>query len=291
VSAAQASGIERVGVVGCGTMGAGIAEVCALAGLDVRVAVSGAESGHRGRQRIAASLDRAVAKGKIPDAERPAALERISFTTDLADLADRQLVAEAIREDEPAKLQLLAALDKIVEAPDAILASNTSSIAIVRLARATTAPGRVIGLHFFNPVPMLPLVEIVPSLLTDPAVRARSEDFVTSTLGKHPVISADRAGFVVNALLIPYLLAAIQMVESGFSTAEVIDQAMVAGCSHSMGPLKLADLIGLDVVASIADALHEEFREPSYARPPLLSRMVEGGLLGRKTGRGFYSYV
>ena len=282
--------IERVGVVGCGAMGAGIAEVCAVAGLDVRVVVSRESSAAKGLRRITASLDRAVGRGRIGDTDRKAALERISFTADLKSLADRQLVTEAIREDEAAKLALFARLDKVVEDPNAILASNTSSIPIMKLARATRHSGRVIGIHFFNPVPALPLVELVESLVTDHKTKLRAREFVTDVLGKQTVASADRAGFVVNALLIPYLLSAIRMVESGFATVESVDRAMVLGCSHPMGPLKVADLIGLDVVASIADALHEEFRDPAYARPPMLSRLVEGGLLGRKTGRGFYPY-
>ncbi|MFD4506720.1 3-hydroxybutyryl-CoA dehydrogenase [Streptomyces sp. NPDC058457] len=282
--------IERVGVVGCGAMGAGIAEVCAAAGLDVRIVVPRQSSAAKGLRLITGSLDRSVAKGRLGEADRAAALRRITFSTELKSLADRQLVTEAIREDEAAKLALFTALDRTVEDPDAILASNTSSIPITKLARATRNSGRVIGIHFFNPVPALPLVELVESLVTDHKTKLRAREFVTQVLGKQTISSGDRAGFVVNALLIPFVLSAIRMVESGFASAESVDRAMVLGCSHPMGPLKLADLIGLDVVASIADALHAEFRDPSYARPPMLSRLVESGLLGRKTGSGFYTY-
>jgi 3-hydroxybutyryl-CoA dehydrogenase len=283
--------IHRVGVVGSGIMGTGIAELCAKAGLDVTVAVSSDHSLVAGPQRLARSLDRGVDKGKLTTQERDDAQGRVTFTRDLTDLADRQLVVEAIKESEELKEELFAALDKIVEAPDAILASNTSSIPIVRLARATGRPGQVLGMHFFNPVPVLPLVELIPSVLTDDRVSARALTFVSDVLGKKPIRAPDRAGFVVNALLFPYLLSAIRMVDSGLATAEVIDDGMVAGCSHPMGPLRLADLIGLDTTVSIAEAMYEEFKEPLYAPPALLLRMVEGGLLGKKSGRGFYEYA
>ncbi|WP_329112967.1 3-hydroxybutyryl-CoA dehydrogenase [Streptomyces sp. NBC_01465] len=283
--------IERVGVAGSGIMGTGIAELCAKAGLQVTVAVFSESSLVTAPQRLAASLDKGVARGKLTAEERDAALGRVSFTRDLADLADRQLVIEAVKEDEQVKLDLFATLDKIVEDPDAILATNTSSIPVVRLSAATRRPGQVLGLHFFNPVPALPLVEIVASVLTDEAVSARALAFVTDVLGKKPIASPDRAGFLVNALLFPYLLSAVRMVESGLATAETVDQGMVQGCSHPMGPLRLADLIGLDTTVSIAQAMYEEFKEPLYAPPPLLLRMVEGGLLGKKSGRGFYAYT
>lgn len=285
------AGIDRVGVVGSGIMGTGIAELCAKAGLDVRVVVFSESSLQTAPRRLAASLDRGVAKGKLTAEERDAALGRVSFTRDLGELADRWLVIEAVKEDEQLKLDLFAALDKIVEDPDAILATNTSSIPVVRLAAATRHPGRVIGMHFFNPVPVLPLVELVDSVLTDEAVSARALVFVRDVLGKKPIASPDRAGFLVNALLFPYLLSAVRMVESGLATAEVVDQGMVQGCSHPMGPLRLADLIGLDTTVSIAQAMYEEFKEPLYAPSPLLLRMVEGGLLGKKSGRGFYTYA
>lgn len=282
--------ISRVGLVGAGVMGAGIAEVCARSGLSVRVAVSDPPSADRARDRLLGSLDRAVKRGRLTEDERETAWSRIEFTTDLGELADRQLVIEAVTELLPAKLVIFAALDGIVTDDDALLVSNTSSLPIMKLARATRRPEHVMGMHFFNPVPVLPLVELTGSLLTADRTRDRAERFVTEALGKQPIRTSDRSGFVVNALLIPYLLAAIRMVESGHATAEVIDKGMVLGCSHPLGPLALADLIGLDVVAAIADALHEEYREPQYARPPLLSRMVEGGLRGRKTGVGFHTY-
>lgn len=283
-------GIHRVGVIGCGTMGSGLAEVSARAGLDVVVAVSRPASVPVGRKRLVSSLDRAVARGKLSEADRDAALARIAFTAALDDLADRDIVIEAIREDEDEKSQLFALLDKVLESPQSILASNTSSIPILRLARATSRPEQVIGAHFFSPVTVQPLVEIIGSLLTAEQTLQRVTDFVQSSLGKQPIRSRDRSGFVVNALLIPYLLSAIRMVESGFATAEVVDQGMKLGCAHPLGPLALADLIGLDVVASIAGSLHLEYREPQFTAPALLLRMVDVGLLGRKSGRGFYPY-
>jgi 3-hydroxybutyryl-CoA dehydrogenase len=282
--------IRRVGIVGCGVMGSGIAQICATSGLDVRVVVSSDTSAAAGRKRVADGLDRGVRKATLTPAERDAALERISFTTDLGELGDRQFVVEAIREHEPDKVALFATLDKIVEDPTALLASNTSSVPIVRLARATGRASHVLGVHFFNPVPVLPLVELVGSVLTNAQTRARAESFVTGVLGKQVIHSPDRAGFVVNALLFPYLLSAIRMVESGLAPAEVIDRGMVLACAHPMGPLRLVDLVGLDTTASIAAVLYEEFKEPLYSPPPLLLRMVEGGLLGRKAGRGFYTY-
>ncbi|MFH8394040.1 3-hydroxybutyryl-CoA dehydrogenase [Streptomyces sp. NPDC018036] len=284
-------GIERVGVAGSGIMGTGIAELCAKRGLDVKVAVFSETSLRTAPQRLAASLERAVAKGRLTGQERDAALDRVSFTRDLADLADRQLVVEAVKEDEQLKRDLFATLDKTVEDPDAILATNTSSLPVVRLASATRRPGQVLGIHFFNPVPALPLVELVPSVLTEATVAERALVFVRDTLGKQPIAAPDRAGFLVNALLFPYLLSAIRMVESGLATAETIDQGMTQGCAHPMGPLRLADLIGLDTTVSIAQAMYEEFKEPLYAPPPLLLRLVEAGHLGKKTGRGFHTYA
>ncbi|MFJ9113457.1 3-hydroxybutyryl-CoA dehydrogenase [Streptomyces sp. NPDC102283] len=283
--------ISRVGVVGCGLMGSGIAEVCARAGLQVTVAVSRADSVAPGLERIAGSLGRAVAKGRLTAAERDAALARVTLTPNLEELADRQFVIESIREDEMAKAHLFKRLDKIVEDPEAILASNTSSVPIMRLGRCTTRADHVVGVHFFSPAPVLALVELTASLLTDETVTDRAEHFVTQVLGKQAIRSPDRPGFVVNALLIPYLLSAIRMVDSGFASAEVIDRGMQLGCSHPVGPLRLADLIGLDVVESIADCLYQEFKEQPYAPPSLLIRMVEGGMLGKKAGRGFYTYA
>ncbi|MER5547118.1 3-hydroxybutyryl-CoA dehydrogenase [Streptomyces sp. NPDC002589] len=285
-----ARAIQRVGVVGCGVMGAGLAEVCARAGLDVLLISSGEAGLARGRDRLERSLAHAVRKGKITDSARAETLARIDWTTDLGAFHERQLVLEASPEHEPTKLDIFQALDKVVEDPDAILASNTSALPIARLARATTRPGQVLGLHFFNPAPILPLVEVISSLLTDDRPRQIAAAFVTNVLGKRAIHAGDRSGFVVNALLIPYLLSAIRMLDAGYASAQDIDQAMTLGCSHPMGPLALADLIGLDTVAAIARALHEESKEPTHAAPPLLSRMVDSGLLGRKTGQGFYTY-
>ncbi|MFC8595977.1 3-hydroxybutyryl-CoA dehydrogenase [Streptomyces atroolivaceus] len=284
------SGTDSVGVVGCGLMGSGIAEVCARKGLDVLVAVSSARSEEKGRRRVERSLERAVSKGGIGPADRDAALGRIAFTRDLGGLAGRQLIIEAITEDESAKLDLFSRLDKDVEDPDAVFTTNTSSLPVMKLARVMSRPERVVGTHFFNPVPVMPLVEVTRSLLTSPESVERVETFLTKTLGKEVVRSPDRAGFVVNALLVPYLLSAMRMAESGFASPEDIDRGMTQGCAHPMGPLRLADLIGLDTLEAVAGGLYAEFKEPLYAAPPLLSRMVEGGLLGKKSGRGFYRY-
>lgn len=282
--------IDRVGVVGAGLMGSGIAEVCARAGLDVIVREIDATSCERGRDRIVGSLDRGVRSGKLSEEARDAAIARLSFTTDFADLADRQLVVEAVIEDEALKTSVFKELDRHVADPLAILASNTSSIPIMKLGIATARPEQVIGIHFFNPVPVLRLVELVTSLLTSVDTATRAEGFAAQALNKRVIRSQDRAGFIVNALLIPYILSAIRMMESGFATADDIDSGMVEGCNHPMGPLRLADLIGLDTTMAVAESLYAEFKEPLYAAPPLLSRMVEAGLLGRKTGRGFYDY-
>ncbi|WP_319453422.1 MULTISPECIES: 3-hydroxybutyryl-CoA dehydrogenase [unclassified Mycobacterium] len=282
--------IERVGVIGAGQMGAGIAEVSAKAGADVRVYEPTEKLTEAGRKRITASLERAVSKGKLDAAERDATLARLSFTTTLADLSDRQLVIEAIVEDEAVKAKVFAELDEVITDPDAVLASNTSSIPIMKIAAATKNPGRVLGLHFFNPVPVLPLVELVSTLVTTDEAAARVEQFASAVLGKQVVRCSDRSGFVVNALLVPYLLSAIRMAEAGVATVEDIDTAVVAGLSHPMGPLKLSDLIGLDTLKLIADKMFDEFKEPLYGPPPLLQRMVEAGQLGKKSGRGFYSY-
>lgn len=282
--------IERVGVVGCGQMGAGIAEVCARAGLNTVVREVDAASAERGRERLLASFERAVSRGRMTDDEREATAGRLTFTTDMAELADRQLVIEAVIEDEPLKTEVFAALDSVVADEAAILASNTSSIPIMKLGMATKRPEQVVGIHFFNPVPVLNLVELVTSLMTSDSTVEVANEFASETLGKLVIRSQDRAGFVVNALLIPYILSAIRMMESGFATADDIDHGMVEGCNHPMGPLALADLIGLDTTQAVAESLYEEFKEPLYAPPPMLSRMVEAGLLGRKTGRGFYDY-
>src|SRR5690606_26589173 len=228
------------------------------------------------------------AKGKIDSAA--AVLDRIRVVTDLGELADRQLVVEAIVEDEDAKTELFRTLDKVVEDPDAILASNTSSIPIMKLGTVTGRPQNVIGIHFFNPVPVLALVELVPSLITSPETLERSRTFVEGALAKKAIDCQDRAGFVVNSLLIPFVLSAIRMLESGFASAEDIDRGLVLGAAHPQGPLALADLIGLDTTKAVAESLYEEFKEPLYAAPPLLQLMVDAGLLGRQPGRGLYTY-
>jgi len=279
----------KVGVVGGGIMGSGIAEVAARSGYDVLVREVDDASVQSAEQRLQRSLGRAVRAGKFTEADRDEAWSRLSFTTELDELAGRDVVVEAVVEDEREKSAVFAALGAIV-GPDCLLASNTSSIPIMKLASVTTHPERVIGLHFFNPVPVLPLVEVVPSLLTAPETVRRAERFAGEGLGKQTVLCKDRAGFVVNALLIPFLLAAIRMVESGFASPEDVDTAMVAGCAHPMGPLALADLIGLDTTHAVACSMYAEFKEPLYAAPPLLLRMVEAGLLGRKSGRGFFEY-
>ena len=271
-------------------MGGGIAEVCARAGVDVTVFETTEALVTAGRNRIAKSLERGVSAGKITERERDGALERLRFTTALSDLADRQLVIEAIVEDENVKAAIFSQLDEIITDPDAVLASNTSSIPVMKLGAATKNPGRVLGLHFFNPVPVLPLVELVTTLATSPQAAARTEHFAGSVLGKQVVRCSDRSGFVVNFLLVPYLLSAIRMVESGVATIEDVDKAVVAGLSHPMGPLRLSDLIGLDTLKLIADKMFDEFKEPHYGPPPLLLRMVEAGRLGKKSGQGFYTY-
>ena len=282
--------IERVGVVGAGQMGAGIAEVSARAGVDVLIFEPTEALTTAGQARIVKSLERGVSAGKITERERDAAVGRLKFTTSLAELADRQLVIETVIEDETVKSGIFAELDRVITDPEAVLASNTSSIPIMKIAAATQNPSRVLGLHFFNPVPVLPLVELVSTLVTSDAALSRAEEFAGSVLGKQVVHCSDRSGFVVNALLMPYLLSAIRMVEAGFATVEDVDKAVVASLSHPMGPLRLSDFVGLDTLKLIADKMFEEFKDPHYGPPPLLLRMVEAGMLGKKSGRGFYSY-
>jgi 3-hydroxybutyryl-CoA dehydrogenase len=280
---------KQVGIAGAGQMGRGIAEVCARAGVPVtlydisRDAVEAAVAG------ITASLARAEKRGTFDPADRERVLAAITPVSDLADLAGADLVIEAAVEREATKTALFRELDALT-GPDTVLASNTSSIPIARLGEATGRPDRVVGLHFFNPVPAMPLVEIVPSLRTAQSTEERVREFAADVLGKKVIRAQDRAGFVVNSLLVPYLLAAVRMLDSGTATAEDIDTGMTAGCAHPMGPLHLADLIGLDTVAAIGEALYDEYREPLYAPPPLLRRMVESGLLGRKSGQGFFAY-
>ncbi|CDO28534.1 3-hydroxybutyryl-CoA dehydrogenase [Mycolicibacterium vulneris] len=277
-------------MIGAGQMGAGIAEVSARAGVDVLVFETTDALVTAGRNRITKSLERAVSAGKVTEREKDAALGKLNFTTTIDDLADRQLVIEAVIEDENVKAKIFADLDRVITDPDAVLASNTSSIPIMKLAAATQNPSRVLGLHFFNPVPVLPLVELVSTLVTSDAAAARVEEFAGTVLGKQVVRCSDRSGFVVNALLVPYLLAAVRMVEGGFATIDDVDKAVVAGLSHPMGPLRLSDLVGLDTLKLIADKMFDEFKEPLYAAPPLLLRMVEAGQLGKKSGQGFYKY-
>jgi 3-hydroxybutyryl-CoA dehydrogenase len=280
----------RVSVIGGGLMGSGISEVCARAGLDVTVVESDDEAVARARERIEHSLDRGLRAGKIEGDERAAAAERLAYTSSLEDAAGSDAAIEAIYESEPAKRDVFRELDRIL--PDAeFLASNTSSVPIMKLAAETSQPDRVLGLHFFNPVPVLKLVELVRSIMTSDQTIERARSFAQETLGKTCIDSQDRAGFVVNALLIPYLLSGIRMYESGFASKEDIDNGMVLGCAHPMGPLALSDLIGLDTLQAVAESLYEEFRDPAAVAPAVLNRMVEAGLLGRKSGRGFYDYT
>ncbi|WLW50132.1 3-hydroxybutyryl-CoA dehydrogenase [Streptomyces sp. YU58] len=282
--------IKHVGIVGAGQMGRGIAEVCARAGVHVTLCDVSEERARAGLAGIADSLLKAEKRGALTPEDRAQALTRVSVGDDLSRLSGADLVIEAAVEDERAKTALFRRLSEVVTDPAAVLASNTSSIPIARLAAAAGRPQTVIGLHFFNPVPVMPLVEVIPALHTSKATELRVRAFVGEALGKKTIVTQDRAGFVVNSLLVPYLLAAVRMVSSGTATAEDIDTGMTAGCAHPMGPLRLADLIGLDTVAAIGEALYEEYREPLYAPPPLLRRMVESGLLGRKSGQGFFSY-
>jgi 3-hydroxybutyryl-CoA dehydrogenase len=282
--------IERVGVVGGGQMGAGIAEVCAKAGVDVIVHEVTADLAAASRARVDKSLGKAVERGKVEADARDAALGRMRFESDLALLADRQLVIEAIVENEAIKAELFDSLDKIVTDPAAILASNTSSIPLTRIGQATSRPGSVVGMHFFNPATVMPLVEIVHSVTTTDDTADRAAAFAADVLGKVVVHTKDRAGFIVNMLLCPYIFEAIRMYESGFATREDIDAAMVNGANYPMGPLALADLIGNDTMLAVAESLQQEYGEARYSAPPLLKRMVEAGMLGRKTGKGFYEY-
>ena len=282
--------MDRVGVVGCGLMGSGIAEVCVRAGVDVVVVERDEVALANGRHRVESSFARAVRSNKLSQLDATTAFERLTFTDSFGALADRELVIEAVAEDEEIKLDVFRRLDEAVDAPGAIFATNTSSIPIIKLAMVTKRPEQVIGMHFFNPVPVLRLVEMISSLLTSKETTERVRLFADTQLGKSVIVSPDRAGFVVNALLIPYLLSAVRMLESGFASAEDIDTGMVLGCAHPMGPLKLIDLIGLDTTLAVADSLYAEFKESHLAPPPLLSRMTQAGLLGRKSGQGFYAY-
>jgi 3-hydroxybutyryl-CoA dehydrogenase len=278
----------RVGVVGGGLMGSGIAESVARAGHDVRVFEPVAANREGSLARVGRSLERAVGGGKLEAADGEAALSRIAYVDGVGELGDRELVIEAIVEDVERKLDCFRELAGVVGA-DALLASNTSSIPIARLASVVAAPSRVLGLHFFSPVPVMPLIEVVRAIETSEETLARAERFA-ATLGKTTIHAVDRAGFIVNMLLAPYLCSAIRMLEEGGATREDIDNGMRLGCGHPMGPLTLADFIGLDVLAGICDSLFDEHKRPELAAPPLLRRMVEAGHLGRKSGRGFYDY-
>ncbi len=283
-------GIDRVGVVGGGQMGGGIAEVCAKSKVDVVVVEVTEELVARSRGAIEASLAKAVDRGKVTPDQRDEALERLAFATDLDALADRELVIEAVVERLDVKRDLFALLDGIVTSDSAILATNTSSIPIAQIASSTTRPASVVGMHFFNPAQVMPLVEIVSSVVADPMQVERAAAFASGVLGKTVVHAKDRAGFIVNKLLCPYIFEAIRMYEDGFASREDIDAAMVNGAGYPMGPLTLSDLIGNDTMLAVADAFMAEYQDPRYAAPPLLRRMVEAGLLGRKSGRGFYDY-
>ncbi len=282
--------VERVGVIGGGLMGSGIVEVNARAGIDVVLVEVSADAAKAAESRVTSSLERALGRGKISQEDFDAAVGRIRFSDDLEQLADRQLVIEAASEREDVKLDLFRRLGQIVTDESAILASNTSSIPIVKLGAVSGRADRVMGVHFFNPAPVMKLVELIPSLTSSPETLERMRGYVTQGLGKEPIEATDRAGFVVNSLLVPYLLSAIRMYEAGYASAVDIDQGMVLGCGHPMGPLALADLIGLDTIRAIGQSMYEEFKEPLYSPPPLLDRMVDAGLLGKKSGHGFYPY-
>ncbi|NLU83750.1 3-hydroxybutyryl-CoA dehydrogenase [Rhodococcus sp. HNM0569] len=281
--------MEKVGVVGGGTMGAGIAEVCAKAGSTVVVAETKQEFADAAQARIEKSIARGVKSGKLSQDDADAALARVTVTVDMEDLADSDLVIEAAPEVESIKADIFARLDKIVK-PSGILATNTSSLPVVKMAQATSRPGQVVGVHFFNPVPVMPLVEVVSALTTDEETATAVFDYVKNTLGKTTVRAGDRAGFIVNALLIPYLTSAVRMLESGYATKEDIDAAMKGGAGYPMGPLTLIDTVGLDITLNAAQSLYDEFAEPHYAPPALLRRMVDAGRLGKKSGKGFYDY-
>ncbi|BCN56035.1 3-hydroxybutyryl-CoA dehydrogenase [Rhodococcus sp. Br-6] len=276
-------------MIGGGTMGAGIAEVCAKAGSNVLVLETKQEFADAAQARIANSIGKGVARGKISQEEADAAISRVRVTLDIEEFADRDLVIEAAPEIEALKFEIFGKLDKIVK-PSGILATNTSSIPVIKIANATQRPSQVVGVHFFNPVPVMPLVEIVVSLVTSEETVAAVTEFARDTLGKKAVRAGDRAGFIVNALLIPYLCDAVRMLESGYASAEDIDEAMKGGCGYPMGPLTLLDTVGLDVALAAAESLYAEFAQPNYAPPALLRRKVDAGHLGRKTGQGFYSY-
>jgi 3-hydroxybutyryl-CoA dehydrogenase len=280
--------IESVAIVGAGFMGAGIAESVAVAGLPVFVRDVDEAGIARAAERIDVSLARAVRGRKLDDEHARAARERIELTTDLGRIAAADLVIEAVPEDERLKSEVMSAIDGIIS-ERAILASNTSSIPIAQLAQAVHNPARVLGMHFFSPVPVMTLVEVVVALDTSSEVVETAKAFA-ERIGKRPIETKDRSGFIVNMLLVPYLMAAVRMFEEGFASREDIDAGMKLGCGHPMGPLTLCDFIGIDVLYAVCDSLYDEFKRDEYAPPPLLKRMVASGRLGRKSGRGFYEY-
>lgn len=280
--------IEKVGVLGCGLMGSGIAEICAKAGVDTVVREVSAEFLEKGMGRLQKSLDRGVDKGKLSIEDRDAALAKLTGTTDDSDLEDCDLIIEAIVENVEEKCRTYAALDKIVK-KEALFASNTSSLTITELAMSTERSDRFLGLHFFNPVPVMKLVEVVRTLMTSDDAFASAFEFAKA-IGKEPVAANDNSGFIVNRLLVPYLLDAIRAFENGVGSVEDIDKAMQLGCAHPMGPLRLLDFVGLDTTYYIANIMFEEYRETRFAPPPLLKKMVLAGRYGKKSGRGFYQY-
>ena len=280
--------IRSVGVVGCGLMGSGIAQVAATAGFPTVVREVAQDLLDKGLASIERSLGKFVEKGEMSAEQKAQTLGRLNPTLKLDDLADCDLVIEAIVEDLERKKELFAELDRIVKA-EAVFASNTSSLCITEIMTATRRAPRFLGLHFFNPVPLMKLVEVVRTVVTDPEIVQLGLDFAHRT-GKTPILASDRAGFIVNRLLVPYLLDAIRALEEGFGSIGDIDKGMKLGCNHPMGPLTLMDFVGIDTTYYIAEILFNEYREKRFAPPPLLKRMVLAGMLGRKTGKGFYVY-
>ncbi len=280
--------ISKVGVVGCGLMGSGIAEVAAKSGFDVRVREVNDDFLEAGRKRIRKSLDRAVEKEKLSAEDRDAAWDRLSFTTEVSDLADRDIVIEAIVEELEAKNALFGALDELC-GEGTIFASNTSSLAITDMAAATSRRDRFVGLHFFNPVPVMKLVEVVRTIATSDETFDRAFAFAKA-VGKAPVAAKDNSGFIVNLLLVPYMLDAIRQLERGVASIADIDTAMTLGCGYPMGPFTLCDFVGIDTLYKISEIMYDEYREERYAPPPLLRRIVSMGRYGRKSGQGFYDW-
>lgn len=280
--------IDKVGVVGAGLMGSGIAEVCARAGYSVLVSEVNQQLLDKGLNAVNTSITKAAERGKITEADKNATLGRLRGTTNLADFHDRDLVIEAIVEDTARKKEVFRQLDKVCP-KTAILASNTSCLAVIEMGMSTQRPDKVLGIHFFNPAPVMKLVEVVKTIAVSPETVNDARAFAES-LGKKVIFAPDSPGFVVNRLLVPFIIDAIRIYEAGTATAEDIDQGMVLGCNHPMGPLALGDLVGLDTLVMVGNAMYEEFKEPRFAPPPLLKKMVAAGRLGRKTGRGFYQY-